>query len=251
MSWRSTLLPVAAAAAVFLVGWKLIVVVGNYPTFILPSPELVAQRFVRAWSDGTMWPHASATLIEICLGFVVGAGLAVGVGYLLARSRLSERLLSPYIVAAQATPVLVLAPLLVLWLGTGLLPRIVICALIVFSPVAVATMVGIRSVDRRLLEMGRSFRATPRQVLTKLELPAALPQILGGMRVGVTLAVIGAIVGEWAGADRGLGVLINLARGSLFDYPLMFATLATIALIALTLYVVVVLVERALVGAWR
>jgi NitT/TauT family transport system permease protein len=147
--------------------------------------------------------------------------------------------------------VLVLAPLLVLWLGTGLLPKIVICALIVFFPVAVATMVGIRSVDRRLLELGQSLRASPAQVLTKLELPAALPQILGGMRVGVTLAVIGAIVGEWAGADRGLGVLINLARGSLFDYPLMFATLATIALIALSLYLIVLVVERALVGAWR
>ena len=251
MKWRSTLLPTIAAAVVFVVGWKAVVLIGNYPTFILPAPELVAQRFAQAWLDGTMWPHASATLVEIGLGFVVGAGLAVGIGYLLARSRLAERLLSPYIVAAQATPVLVLAPLLVLWLGTGLLPKIVICALIVFFPVAVATMVGIRSVDRRLLELGHSLRATPTQVLTKLELPAALPQILGGMRVGVTLAVIGAIVGEWAGADRGLGVLINLARGAMFDFPLMFATLATIALIALTLYLIVLLVERALVGAWR
>jgi NitT/TauT family transport system permease protein len=251
MSRRSALLPIVAAAVVFVVVWKAVVVIGNYPTFILPPPEQVAQRFVEAWSDGTMWPHASATLVEIGLGFAVGASLAVGVGYLLARSRLAERLLSPYLVAAQATPVLVLAPLLVLWLGTGLLPKIVICALIVFFPIAVATMVGIRSVDRRLLELGRSLRATPTQVLLKLELPAALPQILGGMRVGVTLAVIGAIVGEWAGADRGLGVLINLARGSLFDFPLMFATLATIALIALTLYLIVLLLERALVGAWR
>jgi NitT/TauT family transport system permease protein len=251
MSALRSALPILAAAAVFFVGWKALVVVGNLPVFILPAPEVVAQRFVRAWTDGTMWRHASATLVEIGLGFVVGAGLAVAVGYLLARSRLAERLLSPYIVAAQATPVLVLAPLLVLWLGTGLLPKVVICALIVFFPVAVATMVGIRSVDRRLLEMGHSLRATPSQVLTKLELPAALPQILGGMRVGVTLAVIGAIVGEWAGADRGLGVLVNLARGSLFDFPLMFATLATIALIALSLYLVVLIVERALVGAWR
>jgi NitT/TauT family transport system permease protein len=251
MSALRSALPVVAAAAVFFLGWKALVVVADYPVFILPAPEVVAQRFVEAWTDGTMWPHASATLVEIGLGFLVGAGLAVGTGYLLARSRLAERLLSPYLVAAQATPVLVLAPLLVLWLGTGLLPKVVICALIVFFPVAVATMVGIRSVDRRLLEMGHSLRATPTQILTKLELPAALPQILGGMRVGVTLAVIGAIVGEWAGADRGLGVLVNLARGSLFDFPLMFATLATIALIALSLYLIVLLVERALVGAWR
>ncbi len=126
-----------------------------------------------------------------------------------------------------------------------------ICALIVFFPVAVATMVGIRSVDSRLLELGRSLRATRWQIVRHLELPAALPQILGGFRVGATLAVIGAIVGEWAGADRGLGYLINLARGSLFDIPLMFAALVTIALIGVFLYLVVILIERALVGSWR
>ncbi len=251
MKWRGTVLPVIAAGVVFVLAWKLIVIVGNYPVFFLPAPEVVARRFVDAWLDGTIAPHAAATLLEIGLGFALGASLAVGLGYLLARSRLAERLLSPYIVAAQVTPVLVLAPLLVLWLGTGLLPKVVICALIVFFPVAVSTMVGIRSVDRRLLELGRSLRATHWQVLVHLELPAALPQILGGMRVGVTLAVIGAIVGEWAGADRGLGVLINLARGSMFDTPLMFATVATIALIAIALYLIVQIVERALVGAWR
>ncbi|MEO8625408.1 MAG: ABC transporter permease [Candidatus Limnocylindrales bacterium] len=248
---RLTILSVLLAVTVFVVGWKAVVVLANLPVFILPAPEVVAARFVEAWADGTMWPHAAATLLEIGLGFVIGAGLAVAVGYLLARSRFAERLLSPYIVAAQVTPVLVLAPFVALWLGTGLSLKLAICALIVFFPVAIATMVGIRSVDKRLLEMGHSLRATPRQILVKLELPAALPQILGGMRVGVTLAVVGAIVAEWAGPDRGLGVLIILARGSLFDIPLMFAALATIILIGLTLYLMVLLVERALVGAWR
>jgi len=248
---RATVLSVLAAAAVFVLAWKLIVVVGGYPVFILPPPELVFQRLLSAWTTGIIEPHFAATLTEIILGFAVGAGLAVVIGYLLARSVVAERLLSPYLVAAQATPILALAPLLVLWLGTGLLPKVVICALIVFFPVAVATMVGIRSVDTRLLELGRSLRATRWQVFAYLELPAAMPQILGGMRVGVTLAVIGAIVGEWAGADKGLGVLINLARGSLFDFPLMFATLLTVALIAVVLYLIVVLAERVLVGSWR
>ncbi len=248
---RSPLIPVALAAVLFVLAWKAVVVIGGYPVFILPPPELVAQRFASAWLDGTIAPHAIATITEVVIGFIVGATLAVVLGYLLARSRLAERLLSPYLVAAQAMPVLVLAPLFVVWLGTGLLPKVVITALIVFFPVAVATMVGIRSVDSRLLELGRSLRATPAQIFRHLELPAALPQILGGMRVGVTLAVIGAIVGEWAGADRGLGVLINLARGSLFDFPLMFATLLTIALIAIVLYLLVVLAERLLIGSWR
>jgi NitT/TauT family transport system permease protein len=168
---------------------------------------------------------------------------------LLARSRFAARLLSPYIVAAQATPILALAPLLALWFGTGLLSKVVICALIVFFPIAVATMVGLRSVDPRLVEMARAFRASHSQTIHHVEIPAALPAILGGMRVGATLAVVGAIVGEWAGGGSGLGVLINLARGSLFDTPLLFATLITIALLGLALYLIVVLVERRLVGA--
>ena len=241
--------PIVAAAAAFLALWKLVVIVGDYPPFILPAPEVVGARFVRAWTAGVMTPHALTTLSEIVLGFGAGASIALLVGYLLARSRLAERLLSPYLVAAQATPILALAPLIALWFGSGLTGKVLICALIVFFPVAVSTMVGIRSVDRNLLELGRSLRATRWQVVTKLEVPAALPQILGGMRVGVTLAVVGAIVGEWAGGDQGLGVLINLARGSLFDIPLMFATLLTIALIGVALYLVVLLIERRLVGA--
>jgi len=201
-----------------------------------------------AWADGIIEPHALATLVEIGLGFAVGAGTGLLVGYALARSALVERIISPYVVAAQATPILALAPLLALWFGPGLISKVVICGLIVFFPIAVSTMVGVRSVDRGLLEVARSFRATRRQVLTTLEIPGAMPSILGGMRVGVTLAVVGAIVGEWAGADRGLGVLVNLARGSLFDIPLMFATLATIAMVGIALYLVVVFAERRLVG---
>jgi NitT/TauT family transport system permease protein len=248
MTRGATILPVAAMFAVALIAWKAIVVVGGLPVFILPPPEVVGARFVRAWTDGTIPPHFGATLQEVMLGFIVGAGLALVIGYGLARSVLVGRLLSPYLVAAQATPILALAPLLALWFGAGLLSKVVICSLIVFFPVAVATMVGVRSVDAGLLELGRSLRATRRQIVATLEIPAALPSILGGMRVGVTLAVVGAIVGEWAGADRGLGVLVNLARGSLFDIPLMFATLLTIALLGVVLYGLVVLTERRLVG---
>ena len=245
---RNAALSVAASLAVFVLAWKAIVVIGGYPTFILPPPETVADRFVRAWADGIMTPHALTTVWEITLGFAAGALTGLLLGYGLAKSALVERLASPYIVAAQATPILALAPLLALWFGPGLTSKVVICGLIVFFPIAISTMVGIRSVDARLLEMARSFRATRRQILTSLEVPAALPSILGGMRVGVTLAVVGAIVGEWAGADSGLGVLVNLARGSLFDIPLMFATLVTIALLGIALYLVVVVVERRLVG---
>jgi NitT/TauT family transport system permease protein len=238
----------ALAFAGFVLGWKALVLAAGYPPFILPSPELVGARFVRAWADGTIAPHATRTLVEIGLGFGIGSGLALAVGYALARLSLAERLLSPYIVAAQAMPILALAPLLALWFGPGIGAKVLICGLIVFFPVAIATMVGIRAVDAGLLELARSLRATRWQVVTTLEIPAALPSIFGGLRVGVTLAVVGAIVGEWAGADRGLGLLINLARGSLFDTPLLFATLLTIALLGIVLYSVVVVIERVLVG---
>jgi NitT/TauT family transport system permease protein len=237
------------AGLLFVGAWKLLVVIGNYPTFILPAPELVAGRFVSGWSDGTIPPHAARTITEVLLGFAIGASVALVAGYALARLPLAERLLSPYLVAAQATPILAIAPLLALWFGTGLASKLLICGLIVFFPVAISTMVGVRAVDGRLLELARSLRATRWQVVRTLEIPAALPSIFGGLRVGVTLAVVGAIVGEWAGADRGLGLLVNLARGSLFDTPLLFATLLTIALLGVVLYGVVVLVERVLVGA--
>jgi NitT/TauT family transport system permease protein len=247
-SLLGTLAPAAASLVVFVIVWQVIVFVSGFPPSILPGPLSVATRFVKAWVDGTMWPHFATTLVEILLGFAIGTTVAIAAGILLARSPLAERLLSPYLVAAQATPVLALAPLIALWFGTGLAPKLIITTLIVFFPVAVATMVGIRSVDPRLLEMARSFRASSLQVMTRVEVPAAAPVILGAMRVGVTLAVIGAIVGEWAGAESGLGLLINLARASLFDYPLMFAALAQLAIIGVVLYLVMLAIERRIVG---
>ncbi|HEX7472260.1 MAG TPA: ABC transporter permease subunit [Candidatus Limnocylindrales bacterium] len=146
--------PIALAAVVFVVAWKLVVVVGGLQPFLLPPPEAVGSRFVSGWADGTIAPNALTTLSEIGIGFAVGATTALVVGYLLARSRLAERVLSPYVVAAQSTPILALAPLFAVWFGPGLLSKVVMCTLIVFFPVAVATMVGIREVDRSLPGQG-------------------------------------------------------------------------------------------------
>ena len=234
--------------AVFLAIWKLATVVGGYPVFILPAPEVVADRAVRAIGSGLLWEHTAVTLVEVVLGFAVGATTAVLTGIALGKSVLIERVLSPYIVAAQAVPILALAPLLDIWFGGGLLARVVICALIVFFPIAIATMVGIRSTDPLLDELLRSLGARPAQRTRLLEIPSALPVLFGGLRVGVTLAVIGAVVAEWAGASVGLGVLINIANQGLFDTPLMFVALVTLALIGLAFYGLVVLVERRLVS---
>jgi NitT/TauT family transport system permease protein len=231
----------------FLALWKLVTLVGGYPEFILPAPEVVAARAARAIASGVLWEHTLTTLLEVVLGFISGATAAILTGIALGKSVLVERVLSPYIVAAQAVPILALAPLLDIWFGGGLLARVVICALIVFFPIAIATMVGIRSADPLIDEMLRSLGARPAQRTRLLDIPSALPVIFGGLRVGVTLAVIGAVVAEWAGASVGLGVLINIANQGLFDTPLMFVALAVLATIGLAFYGLVVLVERQLV----
>ena len=231
----------------FLVAWKLLTVVTGTPDYILPAPEVVGERAVRAIGSGLLWEHTAVTLSEILLGLVVGAATAIGVGTALGKSVVIERVLSPYIVAAQSVPILALAPLLDIWFGGGLLARVLICGLIVFFPIAIATMVGIRSADPLLVELFRSLGATQSQRTTRLEIPSALPVIFGGLRVGVTLAVIGAVVAEWAGASSGLGVLINIANQGLFDTPLMFVALATLAVIGIGLHGLVVSVERRLI----
>jgi NitT/TauT family transport system permease protein len=240
--------PVLAGVVVFLLLWQAVVWITGYPPFILPAPVEVIQRFIEAWLDGTLLYHTAITIVEIALGFAAGATLGLVTGVLLARSRRASLILSPYIVAAQSMPILALAPLLALWFGDGLLGKVVICGLIVFFPVVVSTMIGLRDVDPRLIELGRSLRATRRQQFRTIELPAALPQVLAGMRVGATLAVVGAIIAEWAGAKGGLGWLLNVTRGSTFDTPLLFATLLTIAILGIALYGVMVLLERRLVG---
>jgi NitT/TauT family transport system permease protein len=244
----SRLAAAIASLVVFLVAWKAATVIGGYPEYILPPPESVLDRAQRAIGSGLLWEHASVTLLEIVLGFAVGATTAVATGVALGKSVLVERVLSPYIVAAQAVPILALAPLLDIWFGGGLLARVVICALIVFFPIAIATMVGVRSTDPLLDEMLRSLGATGSQRTRLLEVPSALPVLFGGLRVGVTLAVIGAVVAEWAGAGSGLGVLINIANQGLFDTPLMFVALATLAVIGLVFYGLVVVVERRFVS---
>jgi len=238
---------IALSAFAFLAAWKVIVLIGGYPEYILPAPEVVTARAVEAIQNGTLQPHLAATLEESVIGFAVGAVVAVVVGILLAKSLTAERVLSPYLVAAQAIPILALAPLIDIWFGGGLTARVVICALIVFFPIAIATMVGIRSTDPLLVEMVLAYGAGRSQVTRLLELPSALPVLFGGLRVGVTLAVIGAVVAEWAGASVGLGVLINIADQGLFDTPLMFVALGSLAVLGLTFYGLVLVTERVLI----
>lgn len=219
-----------------LIGW------GRFPAFILPSPGQVWQRFIQKLADGSLAWHTWVTLEEVVLGLLLGSSLATILGYLLAKSRVAESLLAPYLVASQAVPIVAIAPLLIIWFGPGMFSKVLICALVVFFPVLVNTVVGLRGVPENLRDLMRSLRATRGQVLTKLEIPAALPVFLGGLRVGATLSVIGAVVGEFVGSDRGLGFLVNVGRGQ-YDTALVFVAIFVLVALALALYGLVTLAE--------
>jgi NitT/TauT family transport system permease protein len=229
--------------------WALVAWLGQYPDFILPHPLTVYSKISQMVANGLLWQHSQATLMAIMGGLVLGLLAATVLGYVLAKSPLLERLAGPYIVASQSIPAVAIAPLLIIWFGSGKMSKMLICALVVFFPVLVNTIVGIRSVDSGLKTLMRSLRANRWQTFIHLEVPAAMPVLLGGLKIGVTLSVIGAVVGEFVGADQGLGYLINLSKG-LFDTPMIFAALITLAAISLTLYLMVTWLEHWLL-AWR
>lgn len=204
---------------------------------------MVALRFIKAISDGSLLRHLLITLFEVIMGLLIGAGSATVIGYILAKSPAAERFLSPYLVASQAIPLVAVAPLLIIWFGPGLFSKILICSLIVFFPILINTIVGIRAVPSTLRDLMGSLHASRGQILRMLEIPAALPVFLAGLRVGATLSVIGAVVGEFVGSDRGLGFLINIGRGQ-YDTALVFAAIFTLIALALALYYAVVLFEK-------
>lgn len=226
-----------------ILAWHLLTRYGGIPNFLLPSPGSVWKRFLTALKDGSLLYHTGITLVEILLGLLVGAIFATVVGYILAKSRPLERVLSPYLVASQAIPIVAIAPLLVIWFGDGILSKVVICALIVFFPVLVNTIVGVRAVPAALYDLMRSLHASRSQILRKVEVPASMPVFLGGLRVGATLSVIGAIVGELVGAEEGLGFLLQLGDFQ-YDTPMVFVAVFMLIALALLLYGLVTLLEK-------
>ncbi|HHY55874.1 MAG TPA: ABC transporter permease [Chloroflexi bacterium] len=225
--------------------WALLVTWQGYPPFILPSPALVWQKFLLMAADGSLLLHIGVTLLEILLGLFIGLSTAFALGYLLGRHHTLERIASPYIVASQSIPIVAIAPLIVIWMGSGLASKVAVTALITFFPTLVATIVGIRSVDPDLHDLMRSLRASRWQLFWKLELPAALPIIFGGLKLSATLSVVGAVVGELMGANAGLGYLVNLGRG-LLDTPMMFVAILLLVVIAQALHFVVATLEARL-----
>lgn len=233
---------------VTLLLWHWLAHSGNIKSFLLPTPEAVYEAFRRISTDGdhifdsTLWYHIRATLGEVLPGLALGLSIGISLGYIIAKSPLMEALLSPIIIAFQSMPIVAYAPVLIIWFGAGAESKILTCALIVFFPMLMNTIVGIRNVPENLRDLMRVYRASRWQTFLKLEVPAALPILLTGMKTSATLAVIGAIVGEFIVANEGLGVLINQARGD-YNTPLVFVAAITMSIMAGSLYALVSLIE--------
>lgn len=241
---------VGLIGALLIALWSGVVAWTGYPPLILPGPDRVASDFL-AWAgqpDG-LFRQAWATTSTALLGLGLGGSAAVLVGYPLARLRWLERLVSPFIVAFQAMPIVGVAPLLVLWFGYGLAPRLLVSALISFFPLLVATIVGVRQVDEYLRDALRTMGASGWQSFVRLEVPGALPVLFGGLRLAATLALIGAVVGEFVTGGVGLGSVILESRGT-FNTSRAFSALFALAVIGSTFYVVVASIENRLL-AWR
>ncbi len=215
--------------------WQLLALLHIAPAYVLPAPFDVVQAFRAAFADGTMFSATTSTLEESGLGFLLGIAVALPLGYVIAHSRIMARLLEPYLAMSQALPAVALAPLLVLWLGYGLLPIVLLCALIVFFPVTIGTILGLTTVDRDVLDAAAVDGATGWSRLWFIETPLALPSILMGIRAGLTYSITGAVVGEFVVSAQGLGGLLMIARGN-FDTPLVFAALIALAVLAAMMY---------------
>lgn len=233
----------AAFLVLLLVIWEIAARVGDVPEYILPAPTAIAERVGRSWD--TLWEATLITTSEVLIGFAIGVVLGIGLAIPIAYSPIVRNTLYPLIVASQAVPKIAIAPLLVLWLGFDIWPKIAVTALMVFFPVTVTAAEGFSSVDRNLLDLLRSVNATPAQIFFRIRFPHALPHIFSGLKVGITLAVVGAVVGEWVGADSGLGYLLTYAN-TLLDSTLLFAALFLLVVLGVVLFVLVDMAERLL-----
>ncbi|MFL5732474.1 MAG: ABC transporter permease [Chloroflexia bacterium] len=234
------------AVVLFVLAWWAVTWLGNYPSFILPTPPDVAARLGEKIADGSLLGHVWTTGREAVLGFLLALALGLGIGYPIGRSQRVERFLSPYVAISQGLPVVALAPLLVLWFSDDLTRIVVIVALIVFFPILVNCIAAVRGIERSMLEVAKISGANFWQTIWYVELPLGLRPLLAGVKLGLTLAITGAVIGEFVSASSGLGFLLMQGRG-LFDTTLVFVALVCLAALSLLAYTAVTLLERMLI----
>jgi NitT/TauT family transport system permease protein len=218
--------------AVLIAVWHWAIVAFAIPDYLLPPPGAVFKALYDGFADGSLWPHIWSTLAETLTGYVIGCGLAVFMGALLAESRTFERFLYPLLLGLQAMPKVALGPIILVWFGFGMSSKVVLVALVCFFPLFVNTINGIKRTDTELLDACRAFSATRRYLLLHVKLPAAAGDIFSGLQIGVSMALIGAVVGEFLSAQQGLGYMIASASVSM-SLSTMFAGVLLLAVIGL------------------
>jgi len=235
---------------VILVLWQSIVWFFQPPIWLFPDPATVWQRFLELWRVDAIQPHLRTTGLEVLVGY--GAGISFGMvsGYAISQVRFLEKMLTPYLVAANSIPLVAFAPLLILWFGSGIETKMIVTALIVYFPMTVSTIAGFHQQSpwhRRLLD---SLHANKWQRFLYLEVPSAIPGLIAGMKIGAPLAVVGAVVGEFLGTGEGLGHVILEANG-LLDTPQLFVAMIILALMGICFYLMTLALEKLLIGPWH
>jgi len=216
-----------------LILWHLLIIVSEVPKYILPSPASVIGAVIS--NADIIWPHAIITFTEMVLGLIIGTGLGSFSALLLSYYQPARQWLMPILVISQAIPVFALAPILVLWLGYGMISKIAMAVLIIYFPVTAAFFDGLKNTNPGYMDLSHSMGASKSSTLIHIKVPAALPAFSSGLRVATAMAPIGAIVGEWVGSSEGLGYLMLHANGRM-QIDVMFAALLILAVIAIILY---------------
>jgi NitT/TauT family transport system permease protein len=232
----------AITLVLVIVFWEVACRVFNVPVFVLPRPLQIVVSFAQV-PLSTWLVNIWATLQIVIIGFLISLALSIPLAMMLVNSPLMSRTIVPLLVIVQSTPIVAIAPILVVTLGAGMMPRIVITCLITFFPLVISTTLGLRAVPEELIELSRSLKATRVREYLQIRLPYAVPYIIGAAKVSVTLAVIGAVVAEFVAADKGLGYMI-LSYTSLFKLSQAFVALLILLGISLSLYQVVAMIER-------
>jgi NitT/TauT family transport system permease protein len=228
----------------FLLAWQLVVIVYQMPAYLLPTPTQIAQVFVARLPD--LLNHGWVTVYEMIAGYALAVAVAVPLAIAITSSRSFDQLVMPTMLFFQIVPKVAIAPLFLVWFGVGATPKILVAFLISFFPIVIDAAVGLRSMSPEMHDLARSMGATRLQVFTQFRLPTSLPYLFSGLKVAATLAIAGTVVGEFVGADQGLGYLLLVTNSNL-ETPMMFATIVALTVIGFVFYYLVELLESFLI----
>ena len=232
-----------AGTLIIILAWHYYVVLFHVPIVVLPTPMQVLQAMIQEWR--VLLEEGWVTALECIYGFALAMAVGIPIAVVMTYSRIANQMFYPLLVASQSIPKVAVAPILLVWFGTGIKSKLAMAFVIAFFPVVVDTATGLRSTSPELIELARSLQCTRLQTFFKIQLPSALPSIFSGAKIAVTLAVIGAVIGEFIGSNEGLGNLLLTANSQL-NSPLVWASLTVLSVLGVILYGLVVAAEKLL-----